>query len=305
MQRPMSMNGYSWVEGNTPNLTDASGKQTDLQIPGIMDQGGGGGGILLLLLLIAAAGGSSPGPGGSGNPLLQELAEEINDGICDIRDAAISLFSDTSSSDADTNTDTAENVQPDENTNDDDCFNGQTPQQAALAYATAARAFVTFADIALAGRTGIMSARSDQVVAITQKYENGSCKYHASISNAYSNLNRKIDALNITRRQAYNTSYSSIRTALESAIGSDGHIYGFSTPNVISGTEGHAERMLADIPTLHPIAAMGISKHPCPGSGNEPRYFECSAVMRSYQSEGKIGIIAYWDDDAGIPRIFS
>jgi len=30
MQRPMSMNGYSWVEGNTPNLTDPSGKSPAL-----------------------------------------------------------------------------------------------------------------------------------------------------------------------------------------------------------------------------------------------------------------------------------
>ena len=29
MQRPMSMNGYSWVEGNTPNMVDPSGKQTE------------------------------------------------------------------------------------------------------------------------------------------------------------------------------------------------------------------------------------------------------------------------------------
>jgi len=28
MQRPMSMNGYSWVEGNTPNWTDPTGKNT-------------------------------------------------------------------------------------------------------------------------------------------------------------------------------------------------------------------------------------------------------------------------------------
>jgi len=30
MKRPMSMNGYSWVEGNTPNATDPSGKSIRL-----------------------------------------------------------------------------------------------------------------------------------------------------------------------------------------------------------------------------------------------------------------------------------
>ena len=30
MQRPMSINGYSWVEGNTPNMTDPSGKSPAL-----------------------------------------------------------------------------------------------------------------------------------------------------------------------------------------------------------------------------------------------------------------------------------
>ena len=76
--------------------------------------------VVFLLLLAGAATAPPPRPGGtSNNPFLEELAEEFNDGLCDARDGLLSLFSDTSSSDA--NTDTAENVQEDEDTDDDNC----------------------------------------------------------------------------------------------------------------------------------------------------------------------------------------
>ena len=123
MQRPMSVNDYSWVEGNVVNAVDPSGNQ--FRIPGFEEgEGGGGGGgvILLLLALYTAAIAPSPGPGGTtNNPFLEELAEEFNDGLCDARDGLLSLFGDISSSDANTNTDTAENVQEDEDTDDDNC----------------------------------------------------------------------------------------------------------------------------------------------------------------------------------------
>ena len=41
MQRPMSMNGYSWVEGNTPNMVDPSGMCSPLAV--LCDDGGSGG----------------------------------------------------------------------------------------------------------------------------------------------------------------------------------------------------------------------------------------------------------------------
>jgi len=44
MQRPMSMNGYSWVEGNTPNMVDPSGMCfEELGVPSANCFGGGGG----------------------------------------------------------------------------------------------------------------------------------------------------------------------------------------------------------------------------------------------------------------------
>ena len=284
MQRPMSMNGYSWVEGNTPNLTDASGKQTDLQIPGIMDQGGGGGGILLLLLLIAAAGGSSPGPGGSGNPLLQELAEEINDGICDIRDAAISLFSDTSSSDADTNTDTAENVQPDENTNDNDCFNGQTAQQAALTFAWFAQMYW------VVGKMAAGNNNPPITTAFTIVREGNECKGYIAVSNSFRvRIPDQIDW--------YNDAWAGINDFAQSvspfarAAPSD-EVVGESVPNTYQGVNGHAERLLYNRLGTR-IKAMGISKKPCDRGDDS-----CEAWFGKPPAN-QIEAIAYWEIGQG------
>jgi len=131
MQRPMSMNGYSWVEGNTPNMVDPTGMYCDGSFRGgIRDSDCGAGGLAWIIALVTsaytatiAAGNLIPGPNGEGS-LLEELADALNDTACDVADAIgdVVPFADTSNTDADTNTGTTENVQEqeDEDTDEDE-----------------------------------------------------------------------------------------------------------------------------------------------------------------------------------------
>ena len=109
MQRPMSMNGYSWVEGNTPNATDPSGF--------VFEKYGGGGAFGTAgFIAIGALTGFALGRAlfGNNGPSLDdvaEFAEQVNDGLCDLGEDVTGIlfpdyysifFSDTSISDADT-----------------------------------------------------------------------------------------------------------------------------------------------------------------------------------------------------------
>ncbi|MCC6614048.1 MAG: hypothetical protein IT320_11270 [Anaerolineae bacterium] len=73
-QRPMSLNGYSWVEGNVPNLIDPSGMQVD---PYTVEPGGGGGTLIgpipseySVRLMFSGGNLYTVGSGGTSNPAL-------------------------------------------------------------------------------------------------------------------------------------------------------------------------------------------------------------------------------------------
>mgnify|MGYP001098142328 CR=1 FL=1 len=210
----------------------------------------------------------------------------MNDGLCDLGEDVTGIlfpdyyslfFGDTSSSDADTNTDTAENVQEDEDTNDDnDCFNGQTPQQAALAFAWFAQMYW------VAGKVAAGNRNHPITTAFTIVKEGSECKGYIALSNSFG----RADA---GKNQLYDLAWTGINALAE--VPPTDEVIGNPIPNTIRGVDGHAERLLYNELGAR-IKAMGISQAPCPDGDDS-----CAAWFRSEPaSDIKV---AYWDRGRG------